>query len=332
VNHVLLLGAGFSRNWGGWLAKDVNEYLLTCREVQESGVIKDAIQRHRDGGGFEAAVAELQARFVQTRSDADRRTVEQLQTAVTQMFDAMDAGFRQRQFEFQRPVYRDYTVALFLTRFDAIFTLNQDYLLERHYLNDNVMLLSNARWPGGWQIPGMRRIPDPNRMPLDPRPEIWEPDSTLLRLELKSQPYFKLHGSSNWIRNDGGKLLVLGSEKLQQVNGQETLRWYMQEFERYLSEPTKLMIIGYGYRDDYLNQILMAAAAKNMLKTFAVDPNGLSAFDQNNLTRRPGNIYCQSNLDAALAPTLIGASNRNLSETFNQDYAEHAKLMTFFRE
>jgi hypothetical protein len=82
MNHVLLLGAGFSRNWGGWLAQGVNEYLLTCREVQENGAIKDAIQRYRDSGGFEAAVAELLARFVQTRSEADLRCVQQLQSAV----------------------------------------------------------------------------------------------------------------------------------------------------------------------------------------------------------------------------------------------------------
>jgi hypothetical protein len=169
------------------------------------------------------------------------------------MFDAMDASFRQKQFEFRATVYRECTVALFLTKFDAIFTLNQDYLLERHYLNDNVMLLSNVRWPNGWQIPGMRRVLDPTRMPPDPRPEIWQPDSSKLRVEPRSQPYFKLHSSSNWIRDDGGKLLVLGSEKIQQVNGQETLRWYMQQFLRYLSEPTKLMIIGYGYRDEYIN-------------------------------------------------------------------------------
>jgi hypothetical protein len=169
-------------------------------------------------------------------------------------------------------------------------------------------------------------------MPLDPRPEMWEPDLSRQRIEERSQPYFKLHGSSNWIRNDGGKLLVLGSEKLQQVNGQETLRWYMEQFQRYLSQPTKLMIIGYGYRDYHINQILMTAAGQNNLKTFVVDPNGLSAFDQNNLTRRPGNIYCRSDLDTVLAPTLIGASSRRLGEIFNQDYAEHAKLMTFFRD
>jgi hypothetical protein len=30
TNYVLLLGAGFSRNWGGWLIKETFEYLLGC--------------------------------------------------------------------------------------------------------------------------------------------------------------------------------------------------------------------------------------------------------------------------------------------------------------
>jgi hypothetical protein len=331
-NRICLLGAGFSRNWGGWLAKDVNEYLLTCREVQQNGALKDALIRFKDSGGFEAAAADLQARYVQTRSAPDLLAVEQLQSAISEMFAAMDAGFQKRPFEFQQPVYREYTVALFLTRFDAIFTLNQDYLLERHYLTDNVMLLSDGRWPNGWQIPGMLRVVDSGRSPLDSKPQNWEPDASRLRIEKHSQPYFKLHGSSNWIRNDGGRLLILGSEKLQQVRGQETLRWYMEQFERYLSQPTKLMILGYGYRDLHINQLLMDAARRGALSTFVVDPNGLNAFDQNNLTRRPGNIYCRSDLDALLAPTLVGGSSRNLSETFNQDFGEHAKLMTFFRD
>ncbi len=47
-----LLGAGVSHNWGGWLAKDVNEILLSCREVQENGVLKEAIRKFRDSAIF----------------------------------------------------------------------------------------------------------------------------------------------------------------------------------------------------------------------------------------------------------------------------------------
>ena len=36
MNFVLLLGAGFTRNWGGWLASEVFEYLLGSPEIDDN--------------------------------------------------------------------------------------------------------------------------------------------------------------------------------------------------------------------------------------------------------------------------------------------------------
>jgi hypothetical protein len=35
MSHILLTGAGFSRNWGGWLATEAFEYLLGAVEVDD---------------------------------------------------------------------------------------------------------------------------------------------------------------------------------------------------------------------------------------------------------------------------------------------------------
>jgi len=35
ATHILLTGAGFSRNWGGMLAPEVFQYLLGCSELDE---------------------------------------------------------------------------------------------------------------------------------------------------------------------------------------------------------------------------------------------------------------------------------------------------------
>jgi hypothetical protein len=32
-SNILLLGAGFSRNWGGWPADEVFDFLLACPEI-----------------------------------------------------------------------------------------------------------------------------------------------------------------------------------------------------------------------------------------------------------------------------------------------------------
>jgi len=33
MTFILLTGAGFSRNWGGWLADEAFEYLIGCPEI-----------------------------------------------------------------------------------------------------------------------------------------------------------------------------------------------------------------------------------------------------------------------------------------------------------
>ena len=59
----LLIGAGFSRNWGGWLASEAFEYLLGRPEIQQSPALRDLLWKHHPSGGFEDALAELQVAF-----------------------------------------------------------------------------------------------------------------------------------------------------------------------------------------------------------------------------------------------------------------------------
>lgn len=61
MKHVLLLGAGFSHNWGGWLASEAFDYLIGCDPVDTD--IKDLLWNHRDEDGFEGALDELQLRL-----------------------------------------------------------------------------------------------------------------------------------------------------------------------------------------------------------------------------------------------------------------------------
>jgi len=53
MGHVLLLGAGFSRNWGGWLATEVFEYLLGCPEIANDPNLRALLWRRQPVDGFE---------------------------------------------------------------------------------------------------------------------------------------------------------------------------------------------------------------------------------------------------------------------------------------
>jgi len=152
MSTLLLLGAGFSRNWGGWLASEAFEYLLGCSEVRDDDRLRDLLWRAQQNGGFETALAEVQLAFTrEPQTNTDRLLA--LQAAVSRMFSDMNRGYGERQFEFQQR--QAAMLRTMLVKFDAIFTLNQDLLLEQHYLNGNIALSDPMQW-GGWDIPGTR--------------------------------------------------------------------------------------------------------------------------------------------------------------------------------
>ena len=72
-------------------------------------------------------------------------------------------------------------------------------------------------------------------------------------------------------------MFILGGDKSGVIAGSMVLSLYSAEFERSLNEPdTRIMIIGYGFGDNHINNALNAAAARG-LKAFIIDPNGADA-------------------------------------------------------
>lgn len=322
MKPVILLGAGFSRNWGGWLAVEAMEYLLGCQEVMDSVPLKQLLWKHQKGGtGFEGALDELQT---PARGQTAQR--QGLESAVRRMFAAMNTAFIER-IEFNCSNQRERQLTTFLTRFGALFSLNQDLLLERHYCNDNVML-SGVGWNGP-SLPGLDRAPsvEPMHRGCWAR-SVWKPRPTAdFALDRGYQPIFKLHGSSNWQSRDGDSMLVIGGGKEQAIARHPILAWYAKQFETYLMQPgARLMVIGYGFRDEHINQMLWRAVAGG-LQIFVIAPEGTSiAFAQSS-----GHIVDPSAAEKGLKEALIGASRRPLSETFSDaGDAEFSKVMRFF--
>ncbi len=130
------------------------------------------------------------------------------------MFSDMDVGFCNQdgnifQFEFLPGTS---LVKDFLSRFDAIFTLNQDLLLERHYFQSGFELGGARRWTS-YSFPGMKPVPNPNA-PFTGESIV--PDfvpSGNFEVSAMEQPYYKLHGSSNWHDDDGRPIIALGGNK-----------------------------------------------------------------------------------------------------------------------
>jgi hypothetical protein len=330
MTTILLTGAGFTRNWGGWLASEAFEYLLGCPEVVASREVQRLLWRYKDAGGFEAALAEVRLRWTRD-PPAHQAELDAVQGAIQRLFSDMNAALTAIDtFEFQRS--RDYQVSAALTRFDAIFTLNQDLLLEHHYLNDNVSLQSAGRWHG-YQLPGLAsgaragfgHLHTPagkQYVPVAPEE---------FRVLDGAQPLYKLHGSSNWIERVGGPILVMGGRKEKEIEFHPILNWYMSKFEELVwAGGTRLMIIGYGFRDAHINRVIERGAHEFGLRMFVIDPAGADIAWRVNPSRAPGAaIGAESNLESAFKQAVQGASRRSLREIFGGDRVEHAKVMRF---
>jgi SIR2-like domain len=322
MSLLLLTGAGFSRNWGGWLAREVH----TDIAMRLSGdlYLRELLQKHND---FEGALEAMQNEY---RASASHELVGQrlasLQEAISATFGTMNEALSQAQFDFHNGI--DVSMGVFLAKFDAIFTLNQDLLLERHYHypRERMVGFRSLKWRGA-ETPGMEEIPDPNYY-ADDRPLRVKsrPRQPPFVMNSGIQPYFKLHGSMNWFSQDGEQMLIMGGDKLTTMQRYPILRWYADKFLEYLSGAgARLMVIGYGFRDQHINSMLLQAWQSSHFEMFIIGPDGKDILRKVNPTYNLP-TYRREPLEDITAYE----STRGLSSTFGgSDPAEHGKLMRF---
>jgi len=330
----LLIGAGFSRNWGGWLASEAFEYLLGRPEIIENSRLNSLLWKYQLAGGFEYALAELQAEHQRTSSPSIKADLDSFKSAILAMFNDMNKSFIELiDWDLQRG-YKNQskTIQSFLAKFDAIFTLNQDLLLEQHYLTGvDLSLMTPKRWDCA-TLPGLDF--KPSDIPIDSSSKAkghWTQKGDLnIDIPSSVQPIYKIHGSSNWVDTDGSPLLIMGGNKSGTIASSPLLKKYLEVFESTLTHSeSRLMVIGYGFGDDHINQHIANGVEKG-LKLFNLNPAGADLATNLNKTRQSGHIICDSHLEDLFRKALIGASRRSLNEIFGENEIEYQKIMRFF--
>lgn len=320
--RLLLLGAGFSRNWGGWLADEAFEYLIGVPAVRSDAELLQLLWDQRGHGGFESALGTLQWELSRGANEQVATRIATLQSAIGVMFRDMNSVLGANVDFNLGNNFKGGRITDFLAQFDAIFTLNQDLLLEKHYAWSDLPLESRR----GWRRPSMPGAPRINFVDLQeatPPVRVLDPPE---RLRDDVQPIFKLHGSSNWMGPSGDGLLVMGMGKFDHIQSSKLLRWYQEEFRRRLEEPgARLMVIGYSFGDGHINSAIEAGVAAG-LRLFIIDPKGVDVF------RRYRELGDTEFTDAVkgVRKAIIGASRRPLHQIFNGDLLEHKKVMRFF--
>ncbi len=324
--HFLLTGAGFSYNWGGYLASEAFEFLLSVTDGDDD--LRTLLWReHQAHLGFEDILAKLQREFSIEWTAQREQNLRNLTSAVQRMFGSMTRAFSETSFELALTNPK-LGVVNFLAKFDAIFTLNQDTLLEQHY----IPAAGQDVFPQSLQFPGyiaayrpgiVRALDSSTYGHLAERIELYKPDQNLAPVP-RLQPYVKLHGSIDIKQGDREMMLVIGGNKAESIAQQPLLQWYHKMFQAHLrTRDARLMIIGYSFGDAHINQMIFSGIEAG-LKIFIIDPLGVDVIGSNpSLPLNPG---------FPIRNAIIGASRRPLLNSLSgRDMVELNKIDRFFR-
>lgn len=326
MSLILLTGAGFSQNWGGWLASEVFEYLLGCPELDDGMKFRLWQTKNYRNGNYEDTLAEMQVGAATDGRLAPQ--VEKLRSALVGMFNAMGNAYASVPFEPAGAV-PERQVRTLLNKFDAIFTLNQDTLLERHYLSPGDMQETPVRRFDEGYLPGLKPVGSPTGNPGFDKLQMLQPDGTVPDINIaaraRQQPYYKLHGSMTFV-GDSGRIFIAGGNKPAEINRYPLLRRYHEIFAHHVFG-ARLMVIGYSFNDGHINRVIMDAAKKGGLRLFIVDPQGVDVLDKN----RGAAIHTVHELMETIGPSIAGASRRSLLRTLGSDAVEFEKIWRFIQ-
>ena len=258
MRRMILTGAGFSKNWNGFLAREVWERLLGHTSVRSTPELRRPLLNHI--ADFETALQEVR--------QLSNELAQKLEAALLDVFMEQDELHRGDTGEYSNS-FNPTTFDSFFERFRSpdgtglLFTLNQDLFLER-------------RFRGRLVAPGVGPVSiDAGADPL--LPSHWQtvPEGATATLATGELNYLKLHGSFNWQTAAGGQLLVAGGDKVNQLGSSfPLLRQYLDRFRTACTEHGAwLLVVGYRFRDEHINSAI-ADGVQAGLRVVIVDPVG----------------------------------------------------------
>jgi len=90
--------------------------LIGRKSINDMPVLRDALVRHRERGGFEAAFGEIQSEYERNRSAQSLAHLRGFQDAISEVFSDLDIALSKANFDFQAPPDNSGAFVTFLTR------------------------------------------------------------------------------------------------------------------------------------------------------------------------------------------------------------------------
>lgn len=257
---VLLTGAGFTHNFGGYLGSDLISETFSHPAVQAMPVLRNLILLEGNPS-FEDIYAQVLG---------DQTQHLPLRKALLDVFERLDAIVRRA--EDHHNIYLTNLILFFKNFVGAderrpgfLFTLNQDLFLERHFAREYSAVLPGLCGKAqGREIDHVHSL-----VPVQIDAQVGL-DRVLGAIA--GTNIVKLHGSSNWQTPDE-KLFVAGRDKKQIIERWPLLASYFDIFKRVLfRKDVRLWVIGYGFLDGHINALLKEAIENYGLRLLVISP------------------------------------------------------------
>ena len=98
--------------------------------------------------------------------------------------------------------------------------------------------------------------------------------------------------------------MVIGNRKAQQIAEQSLLSWYFDVFRAIVSEgDVRLMVIGYSFADEHINEAIAAAVRNHGLRVFIWDV-GFDSVRQRLLSTEDGKTILSSLISNCTRPMI----------------------------
>ncbi len=270
--YALLTGAGFTKDFGGFLANEMHEKILNHRRINEIPNVRTLLL---DDFDYESVYSTVMNE--ETYSAEERRLLGEIMTDVQVWLDEATRDFCNNDRESRGVNWGGVHAILHVC--NAVtgkrgyhFTTNQDIFLERQTgrRSDFVPLFG-----GNQNGIGPRR-------PLESSHYIQLPNEEQIE-KIKTQvsswgdlQYIKLHGSLGWLSAKGGSTMVIGKAKLVDIEKEPVLKVYYHEvFKPVLHQGScHLMVVGYSFGDSHINDVIVQGIREHGLKLFVMTPSG----------------------------------------------------------
>lgn len=275
-NLMLLTGAGFTHNFGGFLACEMWSKIFNNLLVQANA------EAHRlllDDFDFESVYSAKMSR--------GEETIKIIRKAVEAAYKDLDDTIKNWVFNRDNPTaLNTYGLGELLSFISSrgsdkgwFFTLNQDLYMERK---------NNYRSPGAsFGQPSVDGDGGGNvkLVALPDQAGVEKAKSTL-----NNASYIKLHGSYGWVSSHGGNQMVIGKNKESDIDQEPLLKWYFEIFQNLIYEgDKKLLVIGYGFADNHINDILLKGVQEHRLSIYVINPTDPETF-KNRLEGKPAHF------------------------------------------